>query len=307
MLTLCIYCLSEDYYPQITVKNSSDPSTRNFPMCLNTNDFANSLKTYLDNFKELEDLDSLNDSIYLFSLYSKVSDQETRAEIISEIYTTVTNKYEEKDLKDNFIIKFYLILPEGESFLISNFDKINEHIDYINSSSKEKMLKELDKYNDLRIERSKELSPFAQPGISLSELNKRKYDFATTDYLEYSLSEIMNKNMDENQDKYEEEMVQSLVKTRNEEYGDDIKNELDLVNKIMVDNDINMNNSEIVSCKYNGEDISVDDICLKLHSHTFPQYLTQINIQDTLDDEYDIVTSNGTIHRSKGGKISLSN
>ena len=255
------------------------------------------------NFKRIR-FWKFNDSIFLFTVYSQVKDLDTRAEIIADIYDTAIKEFDEKDLKDNFMVKFYLILPEGESFLINDFNKINEHLDYIISSSKEKILNELDKYSELRIEKSKSLKyPWR---LTLDKLNEDKYNYITTDYLEYTLSSIINKNMDDNKDKYQEEMVQSLVKSRDEEYGDEIKNELDLVNKVMVENDINMANSEVLSCKYNGKDISVDDICLKLHSHTFPQYLTQINIQNTLDDEYDIVTSNGTIHRSKGGKISLS-
>ena len=38
-------------------------------------------------------------------------------------------------------------------------------------------------------------------------------------------------------------------------------------------------------------------------THIYPQFLTQINIKDTLDDEYSIETSIGTIKRVKGGNI----
>lgn len=305
MLTICIYCLAEDYTPQSPTRDDNT----SFPFIKKVHGFSDALRVFfLNDDPENSDFKPINSvknsTIFLFTEYSLVKDLDTRAEIIADIYDTAIKEFDEKDLKDNFIVKFYLILPEGESFLINDFNKINEHLDYIISSSKEKILNELDKYSELRIEKSKSLKyPWR---LTLDKLNEDKYNYITTDYLEYTLSSIINKNMDDNKDKYQEEMVQSLVKSRDEEYGDEIKNELDLVNKVMVENDINMANSEVLSCKYNGKDISIDDICLKLHSHTFPQYLTQINIQDTLDDEYEIVTSKGTIHRSKGGKISLS-
>lgn len=299
MLTLSIYCLAEDYAPQ----NPSKDEHSVFPLELNSHDFSNSLREFILNNLELKSLDK-NNSVYLFTWYSVVKDSTVRAEIISEIYDVITKNYSEEDLKDNFIIKFYLILPEGETFLVNNFDKINNYLDYIVSSSKEKMLNQLDKFSQRRMEMSKNIVPF-DDAKSLDSLNHRKYNYIIADYLEYSLTNIINKNMDENKDEYQEEMINDIIESREEEYGDEIRNELDLVNKIMVENDINMNNSEVLSCKYNGEELSPEEISEKLHSHTFPQYITQINIQDTLDDEYDIVTSKGTIHRSKGGKISI--
>ena len=273
MLTICIYCLAEDYTPQSPTRDDNT----SFPFIKKVHGFSDALRVFFLNDdpenSDFKPIDSVkNSTIFLFTEYSLVKDLDTRAEIIADIYDTAIKEFDEKDLKDNFMVKFYLILPEGESFLINDFNKINEHLDYIISSSKEKILNELDKYSELRIEKSKSLKyPWR---LTLDKLNEDKYNYITTDYLEYTLSSIINKNMDDNKDK--------------------------------VENDINMANSEVLSCKYNGKDISVDDICLKLHSHTFPQYLTQINIQDTLDDEYEIVTSKGTIHRSKGGKISLS-
>lgn len=300
MLTLRIYCLSEDYTPQ----NPSKDEHTKFPLSLKPIDFYNHLRIYFLNDEELRSLDKNND-VYIFTWYSVVKDSTNRAEIVAKIYELLTKNYSEEELKDNFIIKFYLVLPEAETFLVNNFDKINNYLDYIVSSSKEKMLNQLDKYSDLRIEMSKNLKPINVQGLSTSEYDHRNYDYLMADYLEYSLSNIINKNMDENKDEYQEEMINDIIESREEEYGDEIRNELDLVNKIMVDNDINMNNSEVLSCKYNGEELSPEEISEKLHSHTFPQYITQINIQDTLDDEYDIVTSKGTIHRSKGGKISI--
>ena len=299
MLTLSIYCLAEDSAPQ----NPSKDEHSVFPLELNSHDFSNSLREFILNNLELKSLDK-NNSVYLFTWYSVVKDSTVRAEIISEIYDVITKNYSEEDLKDNFIIKFYLILPEGETFLVNNFDKINNYLDYIVSSSKEKMLNQLDKFSQRRMEMSTNIVPF-DDAKSLDSLNHRKYNYIIADYLEYSLTNIINKNMDENKDEYQEEMINDIIESREEEYGDEIRNELDLVNKIMVENDINMNNSEVLSCKYNGEELSPEEISEKLHSHTFPQYITQINIQDTLDDEYDIVTSKGTIHRSKGGKISI--
>ena len=203
MLTICIYCLAEDYTPQ----NPTRDDNTSFPFIKKVHGFSDALRVFFLNDdpenSDFKPIDSVkNSTIFLFTEYSLVKDLDTRAEIIADIYDTAIKEFDEKDLKDNFMVKFYLILPEGESFLINDFNKINEHLDYIISSSKEKILNELDKYSELRIEKSKSLKyPWR---LTLDKLNEDKYNYITTDYLEYTLSSIINKNMDDNKDKYQE-------------------------------------------------------------------------------------------------------
>ena len=113
----------------------------------------------------------------------------------------------------------------------------------------------------------------------------------------------MNKNIDDNKEEFQENMVQDIIASREEEYGDDIRNELDALNKILSDNKMTVENCKIEKCIYNGKDISLEQLVSKLLTHIYPQFLSQINIKDTLDDEYSIETSIGTIKRVKGGNI----
>jgi hypothetical protein len=64
---------------------------------------------------------------------------------------------------------------------------------------------------------------------------------------------------------------------------------------------------EVKSCTYNGEAIELRDLVDKIQMHTLPAYLTQINIMDTLQDEFTIETEKGTIHRKQGGILELEN
>lgn len=315
MLTLAIYCLSEDYQPEyiqaVEENGKVWDKVTNFNMYSEPHNFSDYLSKCIDKYPELENLEN-NNSVYEFTLFSTVQNMDTRAELVSFIYEYLTNKFDEEVLKDNFIIKFYIITPEGESFLVNDFNKIGSHIDYINSSSEEKILNKFDQYTIKKDEIEKNVpNPpsyyINKEDIKLQDLNKNIYDWIIGNYMGYILSKVMNKNIDSNKKEFQEKMIDDIVESRKEEYGDEIKTELDLVNKVMVQNDINMNNSKVISCSYNGEDISIDDISSKLYSHTFPAYITQVDIRDTLDDEYDIVTSKGTIHRSKGGKISILN
>ena len=117
--------------------------------------------------------------------------------------------------------------------------------------------------------------------------------------LSQSLTKLMLKTIDEHEEEFQNQMNADILSVRKED--DSIKNELDIVNKFMADNKL----EEVKSCKYNGEEITVDELVEKLHSHVLPAYLTQINIMDTLQDEYEIVTENGTIYRKHGGTLSL--
>jgi hypothetical protein len=117
--------------------------------------------------------------------------------------------------------------------------------------------------------------------------------------LSQSLTKLMLKTIDEHEEEFQNQMIDDILTVRRDD--DCIKNELDIVNKFMADNKL----EEVKKCTYNGEEITVNDLVEKLHSHVLPAYLTQINILDTLQDEYTIETENGTIHRQNGGKLIL--
>lgn len=117
-----------------------------------------------------------------------------------------------------------------------------------------------------------------------------------------SLDDLIN-------DEQEQENIRNYIKSIREQHEEekDITNELEMVNKVIQETfPDNTEEITIEECTYNGESISSEDIIDRLSSHVLPEFLTQVNIMDTLDDTYTIKTNLGTIVReSKTGRISI--
>lgn len=117
-----------------------------------------------------------------------------------------------------------------------------------------------------------------------------------------SLYYIIENRIDNTTDEDRKAIQDSINKIRDE----NITNELELVNKTIRDslpnNDIPI---EIKKCMYNGKEIDTGECIAEIESHVFPDYITQKNIMDTLEDQYVIETNVCTIVRDKGGDIRI--
>lgn len=300
MLNYCIFCFSQDF-------DTFYSATENYGRtntCLSTNSLVRILKKRIEDFNiTTTNTNSEDEGINLvaYSNFSFIKNNDARIELARKIKDLLDEKFKNDD-KIFFTLKFYLITSNGEIFLIKQFNKISENIDYFNQVYNEYLLKDFEKYQLENEQREKEIKNSFDKN-NLLEFNKAIENIVLSQYVGECLSKVMNKNIDDNQEEFQENMVQDIIASREEEYGDDIRNELDALNKVLSENQMTVENCKIEKCIYNGQDISIEQLVSKLLTHIYPQFLTQINIKDTLDDEYSIETSIGTIKRVKGGKI----
>ena len=300
MLNYCIFCFSQDF-------DTFYSATENYGRTntyISTNSLVRILKKRIEDFNiTTTNTNSEDEGINLvaYSNFSFIKNNDARIELARKLKDLLDEKFKNDD-KIFFTLKFYLITSNGEIFLIKQFNKISENIDYFNQVYNEYLLKDFEKYQLENEQREKEIKNSFDKN-NLLEFNKAIENIVLSQYVGECLSKVMNKNIDDNQEEFQENMVQDIIASREEEYGDDIRNELDVLNKVLSENQMTVENCKIEKCIYNGQDISIEQLVSKLLTHIYPQFLTQINIKDTLDDEYSIETSIGTIKRVKGGNI----
>lgn len=299
MLNYCIFCFSQDY-------DYGTSSTESYYVkTLSTDSLVKVLKKRIEDFNitTTNNGDSKDKDINIvsYSNFSFIQNNNVRIELAKKIKELLDDIFKNDD-KIFFTLKFYLVTPNGEIFIINDFKKISQNIDYLNDVYDGYLLKDFEKYQLENEKREKEIKiPFNKN--NLLEFNKAIENFVLSQYVGECLSKVMNKNIDDNKEEFQEDMVQDIIASRKEEYGNDIRNELDALNKILLDKQMTVENCKIKKCIYNGKEITIEQLVSKLLTHIYPQFLTQVNIKDTLDDEYSIETSIGTIKRVKGGNI----
>ena len=235
-----------------------------------------------------EDIKKRDYTFSISTMFEYIKDPFDRAMVLSSIYDVIIlNKITIP--KEDVEIKFFIMTPDAQVYIVKDFEKITSQIDKLNQQIRKSIM---DNYLDLQMERDR---------LENEYKNDEGNDMTDTQVmvLSQSLTKLMLKTIDEHEEEFQNQMNADILSVRKED--DSIKNELDIVNKFMADNKL----EEVKSCKYNGEEITVDELVEKLHSHVLPAYLIQINIMDTLQDEYEIVTENGTIYRKHGGTLSL--
>lgn len=300
MLNYCIFCFSQDF-------DTFYSATENYGRtntCLSTNSLVRILKKRIEDFNITTTSTNSEDegiNLVAYSNFSFIKNNDARIELARKLKDLLDEIFKNDD-KIFFTLKFYLITSNGEIFLINQFNKISENIEYFNEVYNEYLLKDFEKYQLENEKREKEIKNSFDKN-NLLEFNKAIENIVLSQYVGDCLSKVMNKNIDDNQEEFQENMVQDIITSREEEYDDDIRNELDALNKVLSENQMTVENCKIEKCIYNGQDISIEQLVSKLLTHIYPQFLTQINIKDTLDDEYSIETSIGTIKRVKGGNI----
>ena len=235
-----------------------------------------------------EDVKKRDYTFSISTMFEYIKDPFDRATILSSIYDVIIlNKITIP--KENVEIKFFIMTPDAKVYIVKDFEKITSQISKFNQQVRKSIM---DNYLDFQMERDR---------LENEYKDDKGNDMTDTQVmiLSQSLTKLMLKTIDEHEEEFQNQMNSDILSVRKED--DSIKNELDIVNKFMADNKL----EEVKSCKYNGEEITVNELVEKLHSHVLPDYLTQINIMDTLQDAYEIITENGTIHRKHGGTLSL--
>lgn len=199
---------------------------------------------------------------------------------------------------DRFMIKNYLVVDGyKEPLLIKDLTAVmrgyEEVLDYSYTVTRNRCI-DGSTLDNVREEHMKKIS---DSNLSMKD---KAFEVAIIGNT-YDLTEAI---IDNNKEDLSEKITEEIKSTREEyENTEDPENEWELVNRqvealLKDDKDI-----EIKKCTYNGEEIEYNDLVERLMSHVFPQFITQIDIRDTLDDNYIIETDKCKIIRSIGGQI----
>ena len=224
-----------------------------------------------------------------FCSYDAIKEADVRGYFLADVYNMLED--ERINLYEHDIeVKFYIMTADGQIYSIHDFNKMtDDKIKTLNQQVSENIMADYINYQNQRDEMEKELKRDKDEVRKVQAL-----------VLSQSLTKLMVKNIDDHNQEFEDIMVRDILTVREEEAGI-IRTEFDIVEKFMKDNGL----EEVKSCTYNGEAIELRDLVDKIQMHTLPAYLTQINIMDTLQDEFTIETEKGTIHRKQGGILEL--
>jgi hypothetical protein len=240
----------------------------------------------------LHETEGLDDRYYCIDKYDKNNDEFEKA-------------YDIRSKED------YILLPNGELRETFNLEKVVANkqaiVDRVLDSMKDDDLI-LKGYTEQKRRERDELTSTAKD----SNENKLKYIATclqlTSAYtlLGYKLDELKNDKQADT------DIIEAIKKQREEEIKEEeesqeITNELEMVNAMLREllPKEKSDSIEIESCSYNGEEMSPRDITDRLATHMIPEFMTQVNILDTLDDQYEIVTNHCIISRAKGGEITI--
>lgn len=187
--------------------------------------------------------------------------------------------------------KVYIINLDGEVMEIvdytTNYPNILKYLDDIKSLARDSVKDHLDDYRD--------------KGNELIHLEFDKYpvECIRGSVIKSTYYDICDEVIDNKSESLTDVIAEEVKKEREEvENSKPMKTELDVVN-FVIEKYLGKlaDGLEIEQCTYNGIAISPNDLITKLHSHTMPEYLEQIDIRTTLEDTYTIKTNIGDIYR----------
>jgi len=195
-----------------------------------------------------------------------------------------------------FVIENYLsidgydkpIAIKDFSLMMKNYDSL---LEYSYESTKKRVTTDLDDLRDRYMSKLGDNTYSPRDKSMFIAIIGNTYDLTES---------IIDNNKEDLSDKITEEIKNIRYEYENTE---DPENEWEFINQqvetiLKGDKDIT-----IKKCTYNGKEIEYDELVRKLISHVFPQYLTQVDINTTLDDYYIIETDKCKIIRSIGGDI----
>ena len=182
-------------------------------------------------------------------------------------------------------ISFYLIMLNGDKIRVKEYDKVISNLSIINDMAIDKLKDNIQEY-----EQKAELLMNKDPRMYLE-------DCIRGSVIRAAIFNYMDNYMEENKEQIKEDSVKEVKEERDK--NREITNELEEVDYI-IEKYFKVKDGEefkILSCSYNGEEMKDYELVAKLRSHTFPDYLTQVDIRETLSDYYIINTTHGIIVR----------
>lgn len=229
------------------------------------------------------------DELNLFCYLKDMLDSNNRLNFLMEIEQLDI----EEEKKRGIEIVNYMVLNNGEIKKIKNFDIVKNNIERISNIGIEEMRK-----SDLEKERN-----ICEREIERNDDEIKKLCLIVRLVCMFNL---MEEEIDNKGEVMEKDLENIVVKEREKEM-EIIKNEFDLLNNMLRKKlgREELKNLEVLECKYNGVEIGHGELVEELMSHMFPEYLREKNIEDTLEDTYEIETNYVKIKREEGGNIMI--
>ena len=278
------------FYNLMIPKNSNSITSTRVKICYTLEDLY---KSSTKNIQEA--LDKNENKAVVFVDYNLMKDDSTRLVFLTNLIGLFPDEYKDKE---NIVIENSLVTPTGKVIKIDDYDKVSQIFDLLY----DKEVKELkDKYGGEDISKDEVIGILTrEESNSESDLDSVKASIK----MEFVMKSL-DKFIDDNKKELEKQFLDAMI--HNPEIDNDIpKTELELVN-IEITNILKdeAKDLQFQECRYNGKVISQEELLNELNSHVFPQFLTQKNINDTLDDEYRIETDKLIIIRESGGALHL--
>ena len=271
-------------------KNSNSITSTRVKICYTIEDLY---KSSTKNIQEA--LDKNENKAIVFVDYNLMKDDSTRLVFLTNLVGLFPDEYKEKE---NIVIENSLVTPTGKVIKIDDYDKVSQIIDLLYDKEVEELKKE---YGGDDISKDEVIGILTkEESNSESNLDSVKASIK----MEF-IMKLLDNFIEENKEELQESFLDAMI--HNPEIDNDIpKTELELVN-IEITNILKdeAKDLQFQECRYNGKVISQEELLNELNSHVFPQFLTQKNINDTLDDEYRIETDKLTIIREPGGALHL--
>ena len=278
------------FYNLMIPKNSNSITSTRVKICYTLEDLYKSSTKNIQ-----ESLDKNENKAIVFVDYNLMKDDSTRLVFLTNLVGLFPDEYKEKE---NIVIENSLVTPTGKVIKIDDYDKVSQIIDLLYDKEVEELKKE---YGGDDISKDEVIGILTkEESDSESNLDSVKASIK----MEF-IMKLLDNFIEENKEELQESFLDAMI--HNPEIDNDIpKTELELVN-IEITNILKdeAKDLQFQECRYNGKVISQEELLNELNSHVFPQFLTQKNINDTLDDEYRIDTDKLTIIREPGGALHL--
>jgi len=206
------------------------------------------------------------------------------------------------DDEEDVDINHYFILPYGEMVKIKDFDILEKNANKLYTARLDHLTENIEDTKNILSKREAKLSaiekdPNTRVTDKLCLLTEIGFCYAA-----------IQKYMNEHQEEIQDTMNDAIKEVREEAVQEEeIKTELDMINssiKTVLKDKKEFENEEFVRCIYNQHEISQIDMIEELSSHYVPEYMPKVkNINDTLNDEYEIETTHLLITRDIGGGL----
>lgn len=275
----------------IWVPNIKEITSDNIPIYRGNGDH---IVKIIEKIKENCQKDELDIPLYMDE-YSKENNRVSLLLTISDYLNEEDNDAE---------VTQYFVLPYGQITKIKDFDKLSKSVQTLCDNYLESLTKDIDSTKSILSKDEAKLSTLdPNPDI---DLDKKLCLLTEIGFCYAAIQSYMNDHEEEIQDSFNDAIKESREEAIEEE---EIKTELDMINssiKSILKDKKEFENEEFVRCIYNQHEISQIDMIEELSSHYVPEYMPKIkNINDTLNDEYEIETTHLIITRDIGGGLRL--